>query len=131
MLKFKWLLLIAILTASHVWAEDLTPETYTRLNSEARKLTMDGMEKRIALLQNGAANDVQLAEGKKTNLAIDALFKQYDTTSSAHAAYGTYHQKEIDVWLKANPAWQQTEADLTQRFKTLSQKIDGLLGVTP
>lgn len=120
---------IAALLAGNAWADALTPETYIRSDSEARKLTLDGMEKRIALLQKGATQEEQMAAAEQTNQAVEALFKSYGTTGSVHAAFGTYNLEQINAWLEANPDWKQNEADLNQRFQSLSKQIDGLLGV--
>lgn len=123
----RFILMVAFL-AGNVWADALTPEAYVRSNSEARKLTLDGMEKRIGLLKNGATQEEQMTAAEQTNQAVEALFKSYGTTGSAHAAYGTYHKEQIDAWLEANPAWKQDEADQNQRQQTLSDQIDVLLG---
>lgn len=121
-------ILIAALLAGNAWADALTPETYIRSNSEARKLTLDGMEKRIGLLQKGATQEEQMEAAEQTNQAVETLFKSYGTTGSAHAAFGTYNLEQINAWLEANPDWKQNEDDLDQRFQTLSNQIDGLLG---
>jgi ribosomal protein L31 len=120
--------MVAALLAGNAAAGDLSPETFLRANSEARKLTLDGMEKRIALLQKGATQEQQMAVAEQTNVAIEAIFKKYGTTGPEHTAYSTYHQEQIDAWLQTHPSWKQDEADLNQRFQALSKQIDGLLG---
>ena len=123
-------ILMAALLIGNAWAvEALTPETFVRSNSEARKLTIDGMEKRVGLLQKGATQEEQIVAAEQTNQAVETLFKSYGTTGSAHAAFGTYNKEQIEAWLEANPEWKQNEANLNQRFQTLSKQIDGLLGV--
>ncbi|AEG02519.1 hypothetical protein [Methylomonas methanica] len=128
MLTSLRIIFMALLLSGIAWSvETLTPETYVRLNSQARKLTMDGMETRIGLLKNGASQEEQLAAAEQTNQAVESLFKSYGTTGSLHTAYGTYHQEQISAWLEANPVWNQTEVDLNQRFQALSSQIDVLL----
>lgn len=123
----RFILMVALLSGN-AWADALTPETYVRSNSEARKLTLDGMEKRVGLLKNGATQEEQMVAAEQTSEAVEALFKSYGTTGSTHAAYGTYNQEQIDAWLEANPSWKQNEADQNQRQQTLSDQIDVLLG---
>lgn len=121
-------ILMAALLAGNAWADALTPETFVRADSEARKLTNDGMETRIGLLQNGATQEQQMAAAEQTQEAVEALFRSYGTTGPAHAAFGTYNQEAIEAWLEANPIWKQKEAELNERFQTLSNQINGLLG---
>lgn len=129
MSALKHILLMAVFLSGNVWAEEtLTPEAFVRANSEARKLTLDGMEKRIGLLQKGASQEEQLTVAEQTNQAVETVFKKYGTTGSLHTAYGTYNLAQINAWLESNPVWKQNEADLNQRFKALSTQIDGLLG---
>lgn len=121
-------ILMTALLAGNAWADALTPETFVRLNSEARQLTLDGMEIRIGLLQNGATKEEQMAAAEQTQQTVEALFMSYGTTGSAHAAFGTYNQEAIEAWLEANPIWKQKEAELNEHFQTLSNQINGLLG---
>ncbi|MGR9116090.1 MAG: hypothetical protein ACU85E_10010 [Gammaproteobacteria bacterium] len=124
----RFILMVTLMTGN-AWADTLTPETFVRLNSEARQLTLDGMEIRIGLLQNGATQEEQMAAAEQTQQSVEALFMSYGTTGSAHAAFGTYHQAAIEAWLEANPIWKQKETELNERFQTLSDQINGLLGV--
>lgn len=130
-MKKYFVLLIVLLSGlliSLVQAESLTPDRYIQADIEARRITVEGMERRLILLQNGADLDQQMQSAEQTNNDVTSAFSRYDTTGASHAAYGTQNDESITETLTAHPEWQQQFESLKARFDALSEQMDTILG---
>jgi len=108
-------------------AQELSPEAYVKAELEARRATLNGMQARLALVQQGAAIVEQSNLEEQTHQNVEAAFASYGFTGASHAAYGTRHSKAIAAWLEAHPGeWQEQYNDLVTRFDELSSQFDNL-----
>ncbi len=116
------------LLISVVQADTLTPDSYILADLEARRITIEGMERRLTLLQNGADSDQQMQSADWTNREVETAFARYGTTGASHAAYGTQHSERIAESLVDHPEWQQESLLLNERFEALSEQMDAIIG---
>lgn len=107
-------------------AQELTPETYTKADVEARELTLDGMRMQIDLLTQAADEQTRTNAALANQEAVEAVFSGYGTSGSAHSAYGTQHNEAIEAWLASQPQWQSTYQELASEFATLSEQLNSL-----
>jgi len=107
--------------------ELLSPEAYVKADIEARRVTLNGMEARLALIQKSANITEQSRLAEETRQNVEAVFARYGVTGASHAAYGTRHLKAIFAWLEVHPdEWQEQYNNLVVRFDALSSQFDNL-----
>jgi len=128
LLLFSILLLLCGWCLSQAQAEPLTPDDYILAELEVRRITIEGMEKRVILLENGANLERQMQSSEQTEQAVAAAFARYGGTNGAsHAAYGSRHKEGIVQAFAEHPEWRQEFEALKGRFEALSEQMDTIL----
>ncbi len=96
---------------------------YVYLDTQAREITLQGMDKRLKALSSGATSDeLQRLDGT-TRQRIEKLFADWNVTPASHAAYGGRNREAIEAWIKSNPSWARTYDRLQSQFEALSAKL--------
>jgi hypothetical protein len=130
MVKVQLILLTLLISLTSLVAigEELTPESYVLIDLETRRITVDGMQARLSILQQGAGLDEQLVLDDLTRHEITSVYSQYATTGAAHTHYGTEQALEIDALKKARPDLRAQYRHLERRFNNLTKQFQMLQG---
>jgi hypothetical protein len=100
------------------------PDTYVYVEVSVREATLEGMRQRLALLQSPRYTPEQDgALDAQTRLRIADIYASFNTTASAHVAYGTRNAALIAAWLEQNPTWRSRRATLDSQFRSLSEQL--------
>ena len=126
MKKQKVIGLLLCVQSGLIFAQNLTPETYVRVDVEARQLTIDGMHQQVDMLSGDVMIDTINSVSESNRDKVNTMFNYYGTTASAHSAYGTRYGKEIEQWLAGHSDWEQTYDALDDEFSSLSQQLSTL-----
>lgn len=116
-----------LMTASASASDLLGPGTYVYIDTSVREVTLDGMEQRLAALENDADASELRAVQSATSNEIEAIYRDWGVDSARHARYGMRHAEAIDQWLADNPAWARSFEELRRRHDRLSRAIDQLM----
>lgn len=101
------------------------PGVFVYLDTTAREITLEGMERRLQALSSGEADKAALrAIDRRTREEIEALYRQWGVSPEKHAAYGTRHAEAIEEWLAEHPEWDRSYDDLERRFQSLSNQLN-------
>lgn len=117
-----------LLSSSSLLAVELTPETFTQADIEAREVTILGMADRLELLSSGT---VTIQEENQLNSSTEqmviAVFYKYGTTQSDHLVYSEKNATAIAEFLEANPDYQTIYDSLNTQFADILNSIDAIL----
>jgi hypothetical protein len=111
--------------------EELTVESYVLIDLETRRTTVDGMQARLSILQQGADLDEQLFLDNVTRHEIESVFGRYDTTGTEYTRYGKERESEIDALIESRPDLQMRYRNLERRFNDLIRQFQQLQGQEP
>ncbi|GGX65933.1 hypothetical protein [Saccharospirillum salsuginis] len=122
-------LLLAGLSLS-VFAQELTPAHYVKMDIAVRQATLEGVEERLALLGAGVEQDVIQQRDEDTRQTITALYRQYGTTASQAVAWATRHREAIEDWLAEHPGYQSEYHRLARSLDAASNKLQAFASST-
>lgn len=117
---------IAVATLLPTAAKALDPETYVRADIAAREATIAGMRTRVVLLGSLQNRKQEASLSVRVQDEVTQAFAKFNTTSAAHAAYGTRHRAAIEQWLKANPAWQTQYSRVNAEFLQVEAQLNAM-----
>jgi hypothetical protein len=120
------LTLLFSITSLVAVGEELTAESYVLIDLETRRITVDGMQARLSILQQGADLEEQLFLDEVTRHEIVSVFSRYGTTGAAHTHYGTEQLSEINAFIETRPALQAQYVDLERRFNNITREFQQL-----
>lgn len=123
------MILLLVWTPALSQVDDMTPYTYIVIELDVRKVTMDGIEARIGLMQSSAftrRQDRILDEA--TRREIHEVYAAYGTTATKHTMYATRNARAISDWIEAHPEWQERYNDTNEQFNHLLATLEALQG---
>lgn len=117
--------LVVACFAGALGADDLDgPDMYTYVDVSVREVTLEGMRRRLSLLQSSSySTESDAALDAQTRVQIADVYVQFGTTAGGHLAYGTRNRAQIEQWLEANPEWKDKYATLDREFRELSSQL--------
>lgn len=115
---------LATMTASPADEGKLNPSRYVYLETSAREISIEGMEKRLAIRRNDGDEAKLRRISKRTRERIRELFAEWEVEPGDHATYGGRNREAIEAWLADHPDWQRNYEQLMRRAKTLSNKLE-------
>lgn len=118
-------LVLAVLASVTAEAGEITEHgVYVYLDTHAREVTLEGMERRLEALSRGATRTELRRLGLETQERVRQVFAGWAVTPLQHATYGGRHAEEIEAWIERHPSWARTYSDLDTRFESLSSKLN-------
>ena len=106
----------------------MTPERYVLLDLQVRELTLNGMARRLELLQSDASQLARRSADATTRAEVEDVYTDYGVTPGQHAAFGAQHAEAIRQWLHANPDMRTYYDDLERRLGRLSNRLSAHQG---
>lgn len=117
-----------LLSSASLLAAELTPETFTQADIEAREVTNLGMADRLELLSSGTVTIQEENQlNSSTEQMVQAVFDKYDTTQSDHLVYSEKNATAIAEFLEENPDYQTIYDSLNAQFSDILNSIDAIL----
>lgn len=125
---------VALLTQPRVTqAQSLTSaEVYVRIELSVRRLTNEGMRRRLALLRwPEYTRTADYALDAETGRAVAEVYRRYHTSPGAHLAFGNRQVQAIRRYLKSHPELQGEQELLRSEFKQLSSALKHAMPAKP
>jgi len=117
-----------LLSSASLLSAELTPETFTQADIEAREVTNLGMADRLELLSSGTVTIQEENQlNSSTEQMVQAVFDKYGTTQSDHLVYSEKNATVIAEFLEENPDYQTIYDSLNAQFSDILNSIDAIL----
>lgn len=113
-----------------VFAQELTPAHYVKMDIAVRQATLDGVEERLALLGAGVEPDVIQQRDEATRRTITGLYRQYGTTASQAVAWATRNREAIEDWLAHHPNYRSEYHRLARSLDAASNELQAFASST-
>lgn len=126
--KILLFLVAYLLSSASLLSAELTPETFTKADIEAREVTILGMADRLDLLSSGTVTIQEENQlNSSTEQMVQAVFDKYGTTQSDHLVYSEKNATAIAEFLEENPDYQTIYDSLNAQFSDILNSIDAIL----
>ena len=120
-------IVIALVLAAGVVFAGPTPRLFYQIEIQARELTNEGLEKRLACMRAACSVARQFAIDEAYRKKVLEVHSRHATTPSKLSGWYSHHIPEATTYLLANPRVRQRLDDLATTHEELSDKITPLL----
>ncbi len=112
--------------SSNSMALDLSAQDYITMDLQVRQATLDGVQARAQLMEQGGDLDAQFALDTQIQQTVTNIYSNWGMTSAQAVVWATHHFEEVQTLLTTQPSLQAEYDRISRELDEASALIQAM-----